>query len=252
MNLACESIGEGQDIAFVHGFTQTSQSWKPLVSRFRTPLHSQLIDAPGHGLSSDGQRNLWESGQDIIDTMNTGVLVGYSMGARMCLHAALLGSTKIESLILLSGTAGIRDSSERLQRQIADNHLADHIHEIGVPAFLEEWLKKPMFAGLHHDQSDFVDRCRNTQDGLSHSLRNAGVGTQEPLWERLVEIHVPVLLIAGDRDQKFVHLAQEMHELIPQSTLCIISEAGHSVHLENPASVAHEIDTWLLDTYKKS
>ena len=251
MTLAHEIIGTGQNISFVHGFTQTSQSWKPLLRHFHTPLHSQLIDAPGHGLSVDGSRNLWETGQDIIDTMNPGVLAGYSMGARMCLHAALLHSEKLEALILLSGTAGIRDEHERLQRQVDDNSLADHIHAIGVPAFLDEWLNKPMFAGLDHDQSDLADRCRNTESGLSESLRNAGVGTQDALWGRLHEIHIPVLLIAGALDTKFVQLAQEMQQLIPQSTLRIIDDTGHSVHLENPEKVAIEIETWLLETKKK-
>ena len=250
MTLAHEFVGEGHNISFVHGFTQTSQSWKSLLRHFRIPLHSQLIDAPGHGLSSDGRRNLWESGQDIIDTMHSGVLVGYSMGARMCLHAALLSSEKIEALILMSGTAGIRDEAQRLQRKLDDDELAEHIGLIRAPAFLSEWLQRPMFAGLVHNPSDMDDRGRNTESGLSDSLRHAGVGTQTPLWDRLHEVRVPVLLIAGAQDMKFVHLAQEMHELLPQSTLSIIADSGHSVHLENPALVAHEIEAWLLHSQK--
>lgn len=252
MTLAYEIVGEGRHATFVHGFTQTSQSWKPLLANLRSPLCSQLIDAPGHGLSHDGTRTLWESARDIVEAMNTGTLVGYSMGARMCLHAALLNSSKITSLILMSGTAGLRSDEERSQRVQSDSQLADRIEAIGVEAFISEWLQQPIFASLSLIDSDVADRLRNTSQGLANSLRYAGTGSQNSLWDELHKITVPVLLIVGARDTKFVQLAQEMHSLIPNSTLCVIPEAGHSVHLEKPLLVAAEIDSWLLDTQQNS
>lgn len=246
MTLASDFIGEGRSATFVHGFTQTSQSWKALLAHLRTPLHSQLIDAPGHGHSTDGARTLEEIGRDIVETMHTGLLVGYSMGARMCLHAALLNSEKITSLILISGTAGIRDDHERLQRLHNDNELADRICTIGVEAFVQEWLQQPLFASLPKTDEDISDRQRNSSEGLADSLRYAGTGTQQPLWNELHRVMVPVLLISGERDTKFVQIAQEMHDYLPHSTLCVIPDAGHSVHLERPSIVAAEIDRWLL------
>lgn len=248
MTLGCEILGEGRNITFVHGFTQTSQSWKPLLTHLRTPLHSQLIDAPGHGLSLNGARSLLEAGHDIVATMQRGILVGYSMGARMCLHAALTKSEKVTSLILISGTAGIRNDEERAQRVHNDNTLADHICTIGVDAFITEWMQQPLFATLPSTDEDVSDRQRNTSQGLADSLRYAGTGTQRPLWDELHNITVPVLLIAGERDSKFVQIAREMNSYLPNSTLRVIPDAGHSVHLENPQAVASEIDDWLLHT----
>jgi 2-succinyl-6-hydroxy-2,4-cyclohexadiene-1-carboxylate synthase len=252
MTLAHEFVGVGKNATFVHGFTQTSQSWKPLLAHLRTSLHSQLIDAPGHGLSPDGARTLWESGRDIVETMHTGILVGYSMGARMCLHAALLNSAKITSLILISGTAGIRNHQERTQRIQNDNELADRICEIGVNAFIPEWMQQPLFTSLPKTEEDVSDRKRNSSQGLADSLRYAGTGTQQPLWDELHKITVPVLLIAGERDTKFVQIAQEMHIYLPHSTLCVIPDSGHSVHLERTSIVAAEIDRWLLQTDENS
>jgi 2-succinyl-6-hydroxy-2,4-cyclohexadiene-1-carboxylate synthase len=252
MTLAYEMTGEGTHATFVHGFTQTSQSGKPLLARLHTPLCSQLIDAPGHGLSYDGTRTLWESGHDIVETMHTGILVGYSMGARMCLHAALLDTDKITSLILISGTAGLRSDEERTQRIDSDNKLAERIVAVGVEAFISEWLQQPLFASLPLDEADIADRLRNSSEGLANSLRFAGTGTQNPLWDDLHKITLPVLLIAGARDTKFVQLAQEMHARLPNSTFCVIPDAGHSVHLERPSLVASEIDQWLLETQKDS
>ena len=252
MTLAVEFVGEGLNATFVHGFTQTSQSWKPLLAHLHTPLCSYLIDAPGHGLSYDGTRTLWESAHDIVEAMPTGILVGYSMGARMCLHAALLDTDKITSLILMSGTAGLRTNAERAQRIDSDNKLADRILAIGVEAFIAEWLQQPLFASLPFNEADIEDRQRNSSEGLANSLLFAGTGTQNSLWDELHKITLPVLFIAGARDTKFVQLAKEMHTYLPNSTLCLIPEAGHSVHLERPSLVAAEIDKWLSKTQKNS
>lgn len=246
MTLAHEFVGQGRHAAFVHGFTQTGQSWKTLLPHLRTPLQSQLIDAPGHGLSHNGKRSLWEAGTDILDTMQPGILIGYSMGARMSLHAALLHPAKVEALVLISGTAGIIDNQEREQRKRDDDDLAHHICDVGLDTFLTEWLDKPMFATLAHNDTDTQDRMRNTPEGIADSLRFAGTGTQTPLWSRLNELTMPVLLIAGELDKKFVQIAEEMKTHIPSSTLCVIAEAGHSVHLEKPQEVASAIDQWLV------
>jgi len=42
------------------------------------------------------------------------------------------------------------------------------------------------------------------------------------------------LFIAGEEDPKFVAVAREMHRAVPGSRLCIVPEAGHAVHLEQP------------------
>lgn len=254
MILHNHTVGQGRPMAFVHGFTQTSTSWNALLSRMRTPVSAQLIDAPGHGGSTIGTRSLDECGFDIRQTMRPGILVGYSMGARMCLHAALGNDDShdrrppdprpIEGLVLISGTAGIDDIDERKKRRLSDETLARRIETDGVEAFLEHWLAQPMFENLPDDPVERASRLTNTVTGLADSLRHAGTGTQEPLWERLARIDVPVLIIAGVLDTKFTALAHRMHDSMPGSRLELLP-AGHSVHLENPTSCAAAIDAWL-------
>jgi pimeloyl-ACP methyl ester carboxylesterase len=113
-------------------------------------------------------------------------------------------------------------------------------------------MQQPLFNSLPKTDEDISDRKRNTSQGLADSLRYAGTGTQQPLWDELHKITVPVLLIAGERDAKFVQIAQEMHNYLPHSTLCVIPDAGHSVHLERPSMVAAEMDRWLLQTDENS
>lgn len=239
------TIGDGSPVAFIHGFTQTSQSWLPVLTQMRLPLMAQLIDAPGHGESSDARRSLQQIGLDIVDTMRPGTLVGYSMGARMALHAAITGSDVINSLCLISGTAGIEDERERATRRNNDDALADKIEKIGIEAFVHEWLQQPIFSSLDDAKAQRDDRMRNTASGLADSLRYAGTGTQDSLWQKLSSITIPVLLIAGEKDTKFVDIARRMSAALPQSDLHIMKNVGHTAHLEDPAQFTSIFEHWL-------
>ena len=61
-----------------------------------------------------------------------------------------------------------------------------------------------------------------------------GTGVQPNLWPRLTELNIPVQLITGEYDQKFILIAQKMGEKLPNSQHKIISGSGHTVHLERP------------------
>jgi 2-succinyl-6-hydroxy-2,4-cyclohexadiene-1-carboxylate synthase len=172
MTLSSHAIGNGSPATFLHGFTQTSRSWSHLVEKL--PFTSTLIDLPGHGDSPDGRRSLTQTAEEIADTMPTGCLIGYSMGARMALHTALQHPHKVSALVLISGTAGIRDNAERTARRLSDIELATRIQELGVPAFIDEWLSQPLFAGLNSVTNQRADRLRNHPVGLADSLRFAG------------------------------------------------------------------------------
>jgi len=239
MTLSSHAIGNGSPATFLHGFTQTSHSWSHLVEKL--PFTSTLIDLPGHGDSPDGRRSLTQTAEEIADAMPAGCLIGYSMGARMALHTALQYPHKVSALVLVSGTAGIRDNDERTARRLSDIELATHIQELGVPAFIDEWLSQPLFAGLNSVTNQRADRLRNHAVGLADSLRFAGTGTQEPLWDQLHMLTMPVLLMCGTKDTKFHAIATEMGASIPSSTCVAIEDAGHTVHLEQPERFADEL-----------
>jgi pimeloyl-ACP methyl ester carboxylesterase len=143
------------------------------------------------------------------------------------------------------GTAGIDDDEERAARRAADGVLADRLEDIGTDAFLDEWLAQPLFAGLPAD-----GRGARSRDaaGLAWSLRLAGTGTQEPLWDRLGELAMPVLVVAGERDEKFRTLGARLVEGIgANAELAVVADAGHAAHLERPDGFLAAVRPWLDD-----
>ena len=111
---------------------------------------------------------------------------------------------------------GIADEADRAARRAADDALADHIDDVGVEAFLDEWLAQPLFAGLDVDDQQRADRLTNTAAGLASSLRHAGTGAQASLWPRLRELNMPVLTIAGALDEKFTAIGRQIAASVPE------------------------------------
>jgi len=222
-------------LVLVHGFTQVGASWQPILPALAG--HEVItIDAPGHGRNANVRADLAETGE-LLAEHGPAIYIGYSMGGRMCLHVPRSAMT---GLVLVSATAGIDDPDERAVRRRSDEVLADRIEAIGTEAFLEEWLALPLFAGLRARGPRSSDAA-----GLATSLRLAGTGTQEPMWDRLPALDVPVLLVAGGDDEKFVAIAERMHDALPHSELHVIDGAGHTVHLEQPEAFTTTLLGWL-------
>lgn len=243
--LATSTAGDGVPLVLVHGFTQTGASWRPVVDRLGAGYRVTTVDAPGHGGSSDVAADLERTADLVVHAGGLGTYVGYSMGARVCLHAALQHREHVRRVVLISGTAGIEDDGDRAQRRADDEDLATAIEHDGVTSFLERWLALPMFATLPRSAAGLDERRRNTATGLATSLRLAGTGTQRPLWDRLGELAIPVWLVAGELDRKFVAIAERMAAALPNAELTVLAGAGHTLHLEQPDAFASLLSGWL-------
>lgn len=204
------------------------------------------LDAPGHGANTTGERSLPQFADDIASAMQPGILIGYSMGARMALHVALQHPEMVSQLVLISGTPGLATQAERSARQRSDNELADHIEKIGTKAFIDEWLALPIFSGLSDANNQRSDRLGNSAKGLADSLRFAGTGTQESQWEHLHGLSMPIHLIVGELDSKFTAIADEMNKLLSSCKMNVVPKVGHTVHLENPTATAQLLDSIIL------
>ena len=229
-------------IVLLHGFTQTGASWGPL-SKHLTSSPVISPDLAGHGSAVDVRDDLATAADRILDDHPGSILVGYSMGGRLALHAAVHDPSRLRGLVLIGATPGIADGAEREARRIRDNQLADRVEDIGLEAFLTEWLDQPLFATLPPERRTLDDRRSNTVAGLAWSLRHWSTGVQDSLWDSLALVTCPVLLVTGSLDTKFTEIARSMLASIgSRSRHVIVDGAGHAVHLEQPRIVAELID----------
>jgi 2-succinyl-6-hydroxy-2,4-cyclohexadiene-1-carboxylate synthase len=230
--------GSGRRIAFLHGFTQNQRCWGPLLWELANEHEIVAVDAPGHGESGHDRADLWEAARLVGETVGPAIYVGYSMGGRTALHLALAHPELVEGLVLIGATAGLVEENDRHQRRQADDKLASHLLDVGLETFLDEWLAGPLFASLSSEATCRPERLTNRAEGLAASLRQCGTGSQDPLWDRLHELTMPVVALAGADDAKFSALADRMVSAIGANGSRHVEPGGHAVHLEQPKAIA--------------
>ena len=226
------------DLVLLHGFTQTGASWDGVVGELAGRYRA---------LAPDLGAGPWEAELDRVEALAPPAfaLAGYSMGGRLALALALRAPDRVRRLVLVSAGPGLADPAERAARRDADAALAERIEAIGAEAFAREWAAQPLFAGQPPAvaAAAHADRMRRSAAEHAAQLRGLGTGAMPPLWDRLGELTMPVTLVVGERDAKFVALAERMRERLPAAGLVVVPGAGHAVVLEAPAAVAAVLRT---------
>lgn len=235
-------------VVLLHGFTQTGASWEQVAAALGESYRPLAPDIRGHGAASALIPVTLEAVVDDVARLAPApfVLVGYSMGGRIALHAALtLRSGRVRRLVLIGASPGIADPGERAARRASDERLASEVEGLTIASFAERWAgETAVLAGQRPEvrAAAHADRLQNTPTGLARALRGLGTGALPSLWERLGEIKVPVTLIVGERDSKFRGIGGEMAALLGGVVeVIVVPGAGHAVHLEAPDAVATAI-----------
>ena len=178
--------------------------------------------------------------QDLLGIKRCAI-VGYSMGGRVAMRVALQAPERLWALVLESASPGIANATDRKDRVIQDARLAGRIRKEGVAAFADYWQALPLFASQSRlpetvRQALRDQRLQHTAEGLASSLEGLGAGMQEPVLQCLRDLRLPCLLLAGALDAKYRELAYEMATVLPQCRAHVVPDAGHAVHLEQPAA----------------
>jgi len=226
-------------VVFIPGFMQPGDAWRPVADRLGQRYSSVLLDHREH--TYEGRLD------EIAEAGEGAVLVGYSLGGRLALHAALREPDRYRALVTVGTSAGIEDVAERTARLQADEKLAAWMEIASIADIVTIWERQPLFA----DQSDALiaeqrpGRLAQDPAALASVLRTAGQGTLEPVWRELHRLELPVLALAGARDERYSAAAQRMADAVPDGRAAIVPDAGHAPQLQQPEAVASSLAAFL-------
>lgn len=238
--------GSPETLLALHGFAQTGSSWRDAIASLPPERYRALApDLRGHGGAAAVRPATFAATIDDLLALAPArfTVAGYSMGGRLALALALAARERVSRLVLVSATAGIEDPDERARRRESDERLALRLERDGLEEFVREWESQPLFA----DQAPAVraranaERRHNEPAGLAAALRGMGAGVIEPLWSRLDELPMPVVVVVGERDTRYVEIGERLVAAIDDARLVVVPGAGHALTLEAPAAVAAAI-----------
>lgn len=236
---------------FVHGFAQSPASWDAVIRPAEadgTSSRTCTLTLPGHAHAPmevgdwDGAAH-WLA-QRLPERVH---LIGYSMGGRLALAAALEAPEKIAALTVLGAHPGIADPHDRAARADADDELAAHIALRGTAWFCKHWEERPIFATQKRLSEEIRGRQRRIRRrhraaDLAAALRALGPGRMPDLRPRLAELGAPVTLVAGELDPRYRRIAGDMAPLFADARVGMAPDCGHNPVLEAPAWVRDQLE----------
>ncbi|WP_096270993.1 2-succinyl-6-hydroxy-2,4-cyclohexadiene-1-carboxylate synthase [Paucisalibacillus globulus] len=252
-----EIHGEGEVIVLFHGFTGSTKTWSSFIDNYKQKYKLFVVDLPGHGKTiAPTTITMEQCCQDIHDLLDkhdikTFHLVGYSMGGRTALSFAIKYGRQLKSLILESASPGLEVEEERITRKANDEMLAQKIEQEGLESFIDFWENIPMFESqkqlpIEVRNAIRKERLSHSKEGLALSLRSMGTGSQPSYWNDLPNLKIPVLLVVGEWDLKFIGINKRMQNSIENSELLIVEKTGHAIHVEQPRFFGKLVEEFIL------
>jgi 2-succinyl-6-hydroxy-2,4-cyclohexadiene-1-carboxylate synthase len=171
------------------------------------------------------------------------VVLGYSLGGRLALHALLERPRLWDAAIIVSAHSGLKNPLERKARLTHDEAWARRFESDGWESVISDWNQQPVFSG----RTAFVNRVEGDYERahLCHALRAWSLGHQRDLLPELATVSVPLLWIVGAEDAKFVDVAANVAAQASRTHVQNIAGAGHRVPWEATGAFRNVVREWL-------
>jgi 2-succinyl-6-hydroxy-2,4-cyclohexadiene-1-carboxylate synthase len=240
-------------LLFIHGILGSKEDWNSICRNFSSSHFCLCIDLPGHGSALFEDNKFYQ-----LDECTTSIIkllrklnlkkvvgVGYSLGGRILLNTAFKDPTLFQGLILESSSPGLKTLEELQERRKQEEEWAYRLENDTLCKFVDAWYEQPLFHSLRESPSKLAElklqRLQNSGKHLAKAFRYLGSGATRGLWQVWPTIKTPVHLFVGEKDEKFMKIAQDMYDQQRNCTISVIANAGHNIHFEKPECFVQEL-----------
>ncbi|MSP28064.1 MAG: alpha/beta fold hydrolase [Methylococcales bacterium] len=253
MELVFEEFGNPQHppLIILHGFFASARNWRTVAEKLATQFHVYVLDQRNHGASFHHPTMDYPTmAADLLafieqQELTKVSLLGHSMGGKVAMWFALNHPSFVDKLIIadiapvsythcFDATIGALNSLPLAQisnRKQADEHLATAIAELSYRQFLLQNLV-------------LVDGAYQWRVNLDIFQRAAPAIIAFPDTDGLAPFMGNALLIAGEQSN-YVQV-EDLKPLFPHATLSIVKNAGHWLHVQQPAVFITRVADFLM------
>jgi pimeloyl-ACP methyl ester carboxylesterase len=232
--------GKGKTIVFLHGFTESSEIWKPFAELMQKRFRVVTVDLPGHGKSDclagvHTMEMMADAVQAVLEKIRVKpfLLTGHSMGGFVSLAFARKYPEMVRALCLFHSHAFAdtpeasrnRDRIIELVRQNKFEFVAQFIPSLFAPRFHEP---------LGKQIGRMVKKASGmAPEGIIAALE--GMKVRDDMTEFLQQLQVPILFIIGGQDPRAPVERMWEHITLPaRSEVLFLNNIAHMGYLEAP------------------
>lgn len=229
----------------LHGFLGQGCDWDGL--RATWPADLPPLRAPDLFSHPNDEESLEAFGARFADAVAAEdaapILLGYSLGGRLALHALLARPTLWRAGVIVSAHLGLAEPGTRNERRAADAAWAERFRLDDWAALLDAWNARDVFGGRPHvlprPESAF-DR-----DALAHGLGTWSLGNQADLLPQIAHLPMPILWIAGADDDRYVVQGELAADQGLAVRLAVAPGTAHRVPWEAPDWFAETVTAFI-------
>lgn len=252
------TVGDGPDVVLLHGWAMHGGVWDELTTHLSANFTLHVVDLPGHGLSpSTDHLSLPGISEAVFEAVmprlsQPAIWLGWSLGGLVVMQIALDHREWINKLVL-TATSPCFSKQDDWHVAIDADVLAMFATQLAedFASTLQRFLALQVKGSEHARQAlrELKARMLSVAQPEQNALA-AGLVILEntDLKQRLVELTMPVMLVAGAQDMLVPQAAiPKVAGMLPNAQYRIIESAGHAPFISHPQQFNQILDTFIYD-----
>lgn len=251
--LACDLVGHGPFVLFMHGIGGNRKNWHANLPAFASHFACAAWDARGYGASDDYDGEL--AFDDFVDDLmrvldHFGVfrahLVGLSMGGRIAMRAALLHPQRVATLTLLDTHEGFEAFTPEQRRDFVESRRAPLLAGKEPADIAEPVARSLVSPNAKPEHLQQLIESITALHKLSYIKSLQATVAQVNLGD-ISKIRAPAHFVVGGEDRLTpVAMHHEMAAKVGGAPVSVLPNAGHLSNIEDAEGFNSTAVAWLL------
>lgn len=237
-----EVLGKGKTVVLLHGWGDSAAGFAPLSQELAAQYRVLAPDLPGFGATQPpitpwGLEDYATFVAHFLKKIRVGkvhAIVAHSNGGAVAICGLARRSLQAEKLVLLAAS-GIRTKGGLRKLGFKVVAKSGKAATVWLPTVQREKLRRKLYKSAGSDMLIVPELQETFKKTVAQDVQ-----------AEAAQLTLPVLLVYGEQDTATpVWYGQRWHELMSESTLLVLPEAGHFVHIDQPVAVTRAVQEFL-------